>query len=621
MASLLTHAALPLLAQRGLPELAPSRRRLALTAALCACLPDLDLIGMAFDVRPGDPLGHRGLSHSLLAAAVIAFGAGALAFRSLGLGSRKWLRVVAFLFAATAAHGVVDALTVGDVGVAFFAPFDAKRFLLPWRLLPVCPMGVPEYLSRWGLLVLANELLFLLVPAFLLSQLARRWRTDRTIAALKFVVTATAWLAVAGYARAKLPGVFSFATPRLLRDARNEANEEPDRIPHGDLPGGRVVTRFDELAALGLFDRPLQPDRVPWSSTFFPWWYGGEAGRWQEGRLRLIGRTLFGAAPPEPSEAKAWLAAAAAGDGAALTRLFTLAPTEKIDLLDGALDFPRTRATLARTHNGSPRYWRGRCNGIAAAAMAVPEPFRVVEAIGRDGVRLRFHPNDVKALLATAYYMTSETHLLDTNCPSVSLDQGASCAMNPAGLVLAVLNRLGLAHRTFLLDALPTPAIQWYAVAEAEVHRLGPPRPVDGEPLEPSLLGEVTSLVDVRIDLTLSSTTLPYAAADRVDPESRDGSSYLRVGLRPVRVSYPATLALGADSELLGGRWNGEPNEEPDSVRFVSDQPLLADGGTSLAPPEVLSWPLIRRLAEASAAPEAAGAVVDLRADGGGLLP
>ncbi len=624
MASLLTHAALPLLAQRGLPKLTALQRRLAWVAVVCACLPDLDLIGVLFDIRPGDPLGHRGLSHSLLAAAVIALLASALAFRSLGLGSRTWWKVTAFLFCATAANGLVDAMTVGDVGVAFFAPFDSTRYFLPWRPLPVCPLGVNEYFGRWGLLVVANELLYVLIPAFLVSQLAYRWRAEpghRTGLLLRFPAAAGMWLAAALYIRASLPGLFTPTVPRVIHDARRPAYEDPSRIPHDDLPGGQLVTRFDELQALELFDRPLEPERALWSSTFFPDWYGSEAGRWQEGRPRLIWRTLFGTAPPTAAEAQAWSKAAAAGDAEAQQRLFTLAPTEKIDLAYGDLDFPRTRATLGWTHNGSPRYWWGRCNGIATAAMYFPEPFRVVEVIGRDGVRVRFHPNDVKALLATAFSMPRGAVQLGTNCPIVALDPGAVCGMNPAGLVLSVVNRIGLAHQTFLLDTLPTPAIQFYPVAEAEVKLLRPPHPLGREALDPSLVGQVKSLADVEIDFTLSSTTLPYAPANRVDPEATDGSRYLRVGLRPVRFTYRATLALGPNSEILGGRWNGEPQEEPDSVAFVPGEPLLADDGTTLAPPEVLSWPLIRRLAEASAAPDPAGAVVDLRTADGGLLP
>ena len=48
---------------------------------------------------------------------------------------------------------------------------------------------------------------------------------------------------------------------------------------------------------------------------------------------------------------------------------------------------------------------------------------------------------------------------------------------------LALLNRLGLAKDTFLIDALPTIAKQYYAVAGARVHLRGEPHP-DPQPGE-----------------------------------------------------------------------------------------------------------------------------------------
>src|SRR5947209_20270017 len=118
MASLLVHAALPVVAQRAFPFPAGLMGRLGMVAMLCACLPDLDMAGFALEVRSTDLLGHRGLSHSLFVAAVIALAAGALWFRALQVGSRAWWRVVAFLFGAAASHGLLDAMTAGDVGVA-----------------------------------------------------------------------------------------------------------------------------------------------------------------------------------------------------------------------------------------------------------------------------------------------------------------------------------------------------------------------------------------------------------------------------------------------------------------------------------------------------------------------
>ncbi len=619
MASIVTHAALPLLAERALPAL-PERRRLAVAAVICSLLPDLDLLGRLFDVHPNEPLGHQGLTHSLLAAAVIGIAAAALAFRSLEIGSRAWWSAAAFLSAATAAHGLADAMTANEIGVAFFAPFSWTRYFLPWRPLPICPLGLPELLGRWGLLVITNEAIFLLVPAYLLSRAVRLWQVQphlhaRTIG--KLAVETALWLATANYLLATSPSLFRRGRPRIVGDVRKSSWEGLDGTPRDGPPGGWLETRLDELQARQLLGHPLTADRVVWSSSFFPGWYGGEAGRWQESALRLVWRTLFGTLPPTEVEARRWLAAAKAGDAAARGRLFTLAPTEKIDLAYGDFSFGITRQALGWTHNGSPRYWYGACNGIATAALYEPEPFRVVEVVGRDGVRLRFHPNDVKALLAAAFYETRDMVELDSACPRVSL-AAADCGVNPAALVLALTNRLGLAHRSFLVDTPPTPGGQYYAVAEAEVQPLSPPRPVGDEALEPSLAGQVASLLDVRIDLTLSSTTLPYAPADR--PVPGDDSRYQLVGLHPVPVSYEARLALGASSEILGGRWTGVTGDGPKVLLFQSTEPLVdKDGKTLLAPFEPLSWPLIRRLAEASAAPDPASAVVDLQAEG--LLP
>ena len=50
----------------------PSRGRLIVLAIVCAALPDLDVAGFAFGVRYADLLGHRGLSHSLPFAALVA---------------------------------------------------------------------------------------------------------------------------------------------------------------------------------------------------------------------------------------------------------------------------------------------------------------------------------------------------------------------------------------------------------------------------------------------------------------------------------------------------------------------------------------------------------------------
>lgn len=611
MASLVTHALVPLLAR----AVVAVPRRCVAAAVVCACLPDLDVLGQLVDIREGALLGQRNFSHSILFAALLSLAVGAVFLRSLALGSRAWWRAVAFVFFAAASHGLLDAISVGDTGVALFAPFGG-RYFLPWRVLPACPISWADDAVRWTRLVAANEVLYVLLPASLCVLLARSLLVDRRArtARLAFVALIL-WMPLVAVLREEDPDLFVVRRPRVIVAADPGGPQDPALIPTASLPDAELVTRFDRLRAMGLFDRELVPDpaRVAlWSSGFFPALLGSEAGRWQDGRARLVARSLFGASPPTPDEIERWTRGAASGDAGARNRLFRLSPTEKLDLLDGDLSFEQTRATLASTHNGSPRYWYGRCNGISSAAIFRPEPFRVVDAIGRDGRVVRFHPYDIKALLAVAYYAKRDTILLGGRCDLMRFDAGQTCSMNPASLVIASLNWIGRARQSFLLDALPSLASQYYPVARALVRVVGEPRPVRDEEIEPALRPRVASLVDVEMVFTLSSTTLPEWASDVLDPSS-DGTRYARVGLRPVVMAYPATLALDASSSLVGGRWTGDPANGPDHVVFVQDRPVTREDGVTLAAPEILSLPIIMALAQASIDERADVPTVDVR--------
>jgi inner membrane protein len=121
-------------------------------------------------------LGHRGITHSLAFAAVLAALVVALGFRGPRWTGRRptlWL----LLFLATASHGVLDAMTNGGSGIAFFAPFDDTRYFFPWRPIPVSPISLDRFLSERGLRVLQGEMLWVWLPAGLLvglGTLARR---------------------------------------------------------------------------------------------------------------------------------------------------------------------------------------------------------------------------------------------------------------------------------------------------------------------------------------------------------------------------------------------------------------------------------------------------------------
>ncbi len=143
-------------------------KRVWLTVTVCSVIPDFDVIGFRFGIRYGDFWGHRGFTHSLLFAALLSSAVMLVAFRQVlpGLGRfHMWM----YFFLATASHGLLDAMTDGGIGVAFFAPFDNHRYFLPGRPIHVSPIRVGRFFSERGFAVLQSELVWIWLPAALLA--------------------------------------------------------------------------------------------------------------------------------------------------------------------------------------------------------------------------------------------------------------------------------------------------------------------------------------------------------------------------------------------------------------------------------------------------------------------
>jgi inner membrane protein len=140
--------------------------------ALCAVVPDADVLGFYLGVPLGSILGHRGLTHSLAFAVALA---GVLTPLLVPSGTR--VRLWLYLFLATASHGVLDAMTDGGIGVAFFAPFEAGRYYAPWRPIVVSPLGLRPFLSARGVAVMTSEAVWVWLPSALFA--AAAWRLTR----------------------------------------------------------------------------------------------------------------------------------------------------------------------------------------------------------------------------------------------------------------------------------------------------------------------------------------------------------------------------------------------------------------------------------------------------------
>ena len=152
-------------------------RRLWAVGVTAAVIPDMDVLGFHFGVAYGDLLGHRGITHSLLFALMLA-SLGVLALRA-ALPAEQRCRAWIFLLLATASHGVLDACTNGGLGVAFWAPFNATRYFFPVRPIEVSPIGLRRFLDGQAWPVLRSEFLWVWLPAAALAGNVLLWQRTR----------------------------------------------------------------------------------------------------------------------------------------------------------------------------------------------------------------------------------------------------------------------------------------------------------------------------------------------------------------------------------------------------------------------------------------------------------
>lgn len=123
-------------------------------------LPDADVAAFALGIPYAHTFGHRGFSHSIVFA---------LAFALLAtIIVRGRLATFAFLFLCTMSHGVLDAMTDGGLGVAFFSPFSNERYFFPWTPIRVSPLGAGFFSAR-GVETLLSELVWVWVPLAMIA--------------------------------------------------------------------------------------------------------------------------------------------------------------------------------------------------------------------------------------------------------------------------------------------------------------------------------------------------------------------------------------------------------------------------------------------------------------------
>ncbi len=161
MATILSHIALPITLKL-ISGKSVSKELLAL-GCLVSILPDVDVIAFALGIPYASEFGHRGLTHSIAFAFIVAFSG---MFLSHAMKSTKKILFI-LLFLSTVSHSLLDALTNGGLGVALFWPVSNERIFFPWTPLDVSPIGITNFIDQGGIAVLYSELIWIWIPALI----------------------------------------------------------------------------------------------------------------------------------------------------------------------------------------------------------------------------------------------------------------------------------------------------------------------------------------------------------------------------------------------------------------------------------------------------------------------
>ncbi len=162
MASAFSHIAIPAVLYANFKNQAVNFK-LLLMASICSVIPDADVIAFKFGISYQSQWGHRGFTHSIVFAVVLACIC-LLFYRRVN--SRPWI-VFWFCFISCVSHPLLDMMTNGGLGVALYWPFSEERVFFSFRPIQVSPIGVGRFFTENGFKVMASELMWVLMPSLL----------------------------------------------------------------------------------------------------------------------------------------------------------------------------------------------------------------------------------------------------------------------------------------------------------------------------------------------------------------------------------------------------------------------------------------------------------------------
>ena len=161
MPTIFSHTAIPIAIALGTRRISP---RLLCAGMAASIIPDLDTVGFRFGVAYAHEFGHRGFTHSLVFALLLAI------FAALFAPELRMKRMAAVIFISSRPHPMVCWICLPTAAWAsrYLGPLPIRVFF-PLRMINVSPIGLRGFLGPAGFRALKSELLWIWVPAITLG--------------------------------------------------------------------------------------------------------------------------------------------------------------------------------------------------------------------------------------------------------------------------------------------------------------------------------------------------------------------------------------------------------------------------------------------------------------------
>jgi inner membrane protein len=139
-----------------------------LLIVICSIIPDADVLAFKLGIPYGDVFGHRGFSHSIFFALLVSIFVVLVCYRTLPRFTKSWWSLLILFFLTAVSHSILDAMTDGGLGVAFFAPFSSQRYIFAFKPIIVAPLSISRFVSS-GYRVMLSEIMWVWIPCVFIA--------------------------------------------------------------------------------------------------------------------------------------------------------------------------------------------------------------------------------------------------------------------------------------------------------------------------------------------------------------------------------------------------------------------------------------------------------------------